>query len=141
MTETPPDEPPPAGTSSGCGKGCLVLFAVPILVIVVALIVSSHHSGSGSEYTQTWSKDYASTTCSDWTDQMTAQQRFAASADILSAARDKIDGGSGVAPDSLIRSFEGEIDDACAKPQPAPNETLTDVTLFIYQADHATYAP
>ena len=98
-------------------------------------------SGDPSKYAQSWTKSYAQTTCQDWTDSMTDQQKFAASADILSSARDKVDGGSGVAPDDLIRAFESEIDDACAPPQPDPTATLTDVTLFIYQADHAQFGP
>jgi hypothetical protein len=115
------------------------LFA---LALLLAACGTSTSAGSPADkYAQTWSKDYASTTCADWSQAMTQQQRFAAAADILSAARDKIDGGSGIAPDDLIRDFQADVDDACNGAPSADTETLTDVTYFIYHQEHTHYGP
>jgi hypothetical protein len=125
---------------TGTCRGCY-LMASPVAMFLMAGCSASESSSGSTKYDQTWSKDYASTTCADWSSTMTQQQRFAAAADILSGARDKVDGGSGVAPDDLISDFQSEIDDACEPGAPTATLTLTDVTLFIYQDDHTHFAP
>lgn len=88
-------------------------------------------SPSVSKYTQTWSKDYASTTCAQWRRAMSDEQQFAAAADILTAARNKIDGGTGLPSDSLIIEFQGGITTSCV----IPKATLTDITYLLYNTE------
>ncbi|MDR6613603.1 hypothetical protein [Leifsonia sp. 1010] len=102
---------------------------------------SSHEALSGDEtsidkYTQTWPKQYSDTTCEDWNNQMTPAQQFAAAADILSSARDKLDGGTGVAPDDLIRQFQSGITNVCV----IDSMTLTDASYGLY-ATEARFHP
>lgn len=78
----------------------------------------------GSKYAQTWARSYSVTTCTDWLKYMMESQKFAAAADILTSARNKIDGGADLPADALIREFEFGITTACV----VPSMTLTDVT-------------
>lgn len=92
-----------------------------------------------SKYTQTWTKAYADTTCTDWQATMTSAQTWAASADMLSAARDNIDHGTGVAPDALITRFQGDITEACSAD--VDGLKLADVAIGVYQIGHDEYQP
>jgi hypothetical protein len=68
---------------------------------------------SSDPYEQTWRKPFRATTCGEWPSDMSAQQRFAAVADMLAGGRNKGDVDTGLPPDSLIRSFEGDVSEAC----------------------------
>lgn len=110
---------------------------VGLFALGIAGCAESGSSGSDNEpasvdkYTQTWEKDYSETTCDDWNDLMSNKQQWAASADILSAARDKIDGGTGVAPDELIDEFQSGITNVCI----VPTMTLTDASYGLYTTE------
>jgi len=54
-----------------------------------------------------------------------------AAADILTSARNKIDGGTGLPADSMIEDFAGGITTACV----VPSMTLTDVTFGLYSTE------
>jgi hypothetical protein len=126
--------------------GCAgVIFLVAIVAIL--LVVASRESGTGQSaatsdagdrYAQTWTQDYASTTCSQWAGDMTEQQRFAAAADMLTSARNKRDGGTGLPPDSLIRTFQGGITSGC---QPIASAKITDIAVFLYLTARTRFAP
>lgn len=88
-------------------------------------------------YVQTWEQSYATTDCSEWKNVMTEQQRFAASADILASAWQKIEGSSDFPSDPLIRRFGYAITDACID----RSFTLTDVSYGVYVSDAATFGP
>jgi hypothetical protein len=62
---------------------------------------------------------------------MTSGQRFAAAADMLTSARNKGDGGSGLPPDSLIANFESGVTTACVPP--ATN--LAEVGALLYLSE------
>lgn len=104
------------------------------LVLVGAAIAgcsSSSGSNNSDKYEQTWPAQYSKTTCTQWLNEMSDQQRFAAAADILTSARNKIDGGSGLPSDALIREFEGGVDTVCV----VPTMTLTDATDGLYSTE------
>lgn len=90
-----------------------------------------------SKYVQTWPKAYSDTTCEDWVGPMTRAQNFAAAADMLTAARNKRDGGAGVPSDALISEFEDGITRACV----IPTMVLTDVAVELYLTDHQRFKP
>lgn len=106
---------------------------------------SSPDSGSSNaaepvdttKYEQTWSQDYSSTTCEEWSTAMTEHQQFAAAADILASARNKIDGGTGLPPDDLIRDFQAAVTDSCM----TPSWTITDASYVAYTDGAARFAP
>lgn len=135
-----PDKPKP---TFGCGAliaiGCGGIVVLAVLLGALSTIGSGSDdddAGSGgddstSKYTQTWSKQYSDTTCADWNNEMTAQQQFAAAADILTSARNKIDDGTGLPSDALIREFEGGITNVCVE----PTMTLTDATYGLYATE------
>ena len=133
-----PERPKPAvgcGAIAGIGCGGIVLLAV--LFGVLSTVgsgkddTSTEADNSASKYTQTWSKQYSETTCSDWSGEMTGQQQFAAAADILTSARNKIDNGTGLPSDVLIREFEGGITNVCVE----PTTTLTNATYGLYATE------
>ncbi len=114
------------------------MFAAFALIglATAGLVGCASASGDGSsaeldKYTQTWGKQYSDTTCDDWNKVMTDAQQWAASADILSAARDKIDGATGVAPDELIDEFQSGITNVCV----VPTMSLTDASYGLYTTE------
>ncbi len=140
----PPGIRQPPGIPSGGGKGagrpvigCLVIVAIVIVGFVACTAIGSSHTSTSSsssdvsKYTQTWPKSYAETTCADWLQTMTSAQRFAAAADILSSARNKIDGGTGLPPDSLITEFAVGTSNVCV----VPTMTITDATYGLYSTE------
>lgn len=134
-----PDKPKPTlgcGAIAGIGCGGIVLLSV--LFGVLSTIGSGSDDGAStraedrtSKYTQTWSKQYSDTTCSDWNDEMSEQQHFSAAADILTSARNKLDDGTGLPSDALIREFEDGITNVCVE----PTMTLTDATYGLYATE------
>ncbi|MDQ0691470.1 hypothetical protein [Arthrobacter sp. W4I7] len=91
---------------------------------------------SADKYAQTWSKSYSKTTCTDWLKTMTPAQQFAAAADILASGRNKIDKGTGMPSDSLVKDFQTATTEYCT----IPSMTLTDATYAVYM-DGKKYRP
>lgn len=81
---------------------------VAVLALFTVLGVSGCASGS-DKYKQTWAKSYGSTSCEEWSDSMSSQQRFAAAADMLVALRSD----SGMPSDDMVHDFESGMDRAC----------------------------
>lgn len=99
----------------------------------------AHGSVAGpGKYDQTWPQSYANTTCADWLSAMSGHERFVASADMLSGARDKGDGGAGVAPDELVATFEAEMTSTC---KVVPTSSITDIAVGLYLTERAKYRP
>lgn len=146
MTDKLPPAPNlsgPGGTkkSLGCGAlsglGCLGVVGVIVLVSVLSTLGGDDDGKAGdaevasSRYTQTWSQSYAETSCDEWNLEMTSAQQFAAAADILTSARNKIDGGVGLPPDAMIGEFQAGITNVCI----VPTMTLTDATFGLYTTE------
>lgn len=135
------DDPRPFWrTDVGGALVALALVGALLAVILLGMdsddpatpsLSTAEGDGTASDLTQTWPKDYASTTCRDWNREMTDAQQYAAAADILTAARNEIDGGTGVPPDPLIVEFQSGVTTACV----IPSATLTDVTFGLYQTE------
>jgi hypothetical protein len=120
--------------------GWIALAVLVVGVIVVASFAFSkpnHQASAPTEYEQTWASSYSDTSCDDWNSQMTGQQRFAAAADMLSAARDKGDGAVGVAPDDLISDFEDGISNACV----SGTQSLAETGAVLYLTERTRYQP
>lgn len=62
---------------------------------------------------------------------MTSAQQFAAAADILESARNKIDEGVGLPPDALTSEFQAGVTNACI----IPTMTPTDATFGLYTTE------
>ena len=90
----------------------------------------------GNKYAQTWERSYSETTCADWTGEMTAQQKFAAAADILVAAWTKIEGSSQFPDDSMINEFRDGIGTACV----VPTMNISEVSYGVYSTE-ARFTP
>jgi hypothetical protein len=127
--------------SLGCGAisglGCLGVVAIIVVASVLATLGGDDDERAGgtaaesSRYTQTWSQSYAETTCDEWNIEMSAGQQFAAAADILTSARNKIDGGVGLPPDALTSEFQAGITTICI----VPTMSLTDATYGLYTTE------
>ncbi len=84
---------------------------------------SGEGSNDGGKYTQTWTKDYAATTCREWNVEVTEDQQWVAAADMLTGARNKGDGGEGLPPESLVNEFKSGITTTCVVPTMSLSET------------------
>lgn len=117
--------------------------AVFVLLLATSGCSSSTDGSDGDggsatgKYDQSWSKSYDTTTCSEWLEEMSSQQRFAAAADMLTGARNKGDGGSGLPADDLIRQFESGLDNACV----IPTATLAETAAALYLTDRERFRP
>jgi hypothetical protein len=56
---------------------------------------------------------------------------------MLTAARHKGDGGTGLPPDSLIRTFEADISEGCL----VPEMTIDEIGAGIYLTGRTQYSP
>ncbi|WP_248582558.1 hypothetical protein [Nocardioides sp. InS609-2] len=118
----------------------LTSAAVATMSVVALSGCGSDGNQGGTDvgkYEQTWPRAYSETTCDDWADEMTGQQHFAAAADMLTSARNKIDGGEGLPPDSLIERFQSDIASTC---QIEGTLTITDAVYVVYN-DDPSYKP
>lgn len=109
-------------------------MGVIVLVSVLSTLGSNDDEkadDASSRYTQTWSQSYAETSCDEWNLEMTSAQQFAAAADILTSARNKIDGGAGLPPDALTSEFQAGVTNVCI----VPTMTLTDATFGLYTTE------
>ncbi|MET9479865.1 hypothetical protein [Streptomyces sp. NPDC006638] len=68
---------------------------------------------------------------------MTQRQRWAAAADMLASARNKMDGGTGMPADIAITRFETDISTACTA---EAQLDIATAAVTIYRLD-PTYAP
>jgi len=110
---------------------------VAVTILALAGCSPSHTTVAPDKYTQTWATDYASTTCTDYTTVMSAHQRWAAAADMLTGARNKGDGGTGMPSDELVTTFMGGVDTACV----VPTMTITDVAVGLYLTERTRFQP
>lgn len=111
-------------------------------LVAVAAVVALTGCSTGpttvapDKYKQTWATPYDSTTCTDYTTQLTASQRWAAAADMLTGARSR-DGAKEMPSDELVTTFMGGIDTACV----VETMTITDVAVGLYLTERARFEP
>jgi hypothetical protein len=98
---------------------------------------TSPAEAAGSSYAQSWPRDYTSTTCHEFLNEMTARQQFAASADMLASARVKGDGGA-MPTNALILAFESGLKNACPV---VPGLALAEAGAGLYLTERARFAP
>jgi hypothetical protein len=120
------------------------LTAALFLAFVVNAANDTGGSSTGSsgtsvddKYDQTWSKSYSRTTCGEWNGEMTADQQWAAAADMLTSARNKGDGGQGLPPDYLVDAFVGGIDAVCV----VRDMSLAEAGASLYLTERARFRP
>lgn len=123
------------------GVKTLPAAAVAVLLSCTGCGSVAESGTSKSKYTQTWSKSYADTTCAEWNSAMTDRQRFAAAADMLTGARNKGDGGSGLPPDSLIVRFQTDVSQGCSVPATADQLSVADAGAAVYLLGRDSYKP
>ena len=126
------------------GRLPYVIVAVVVVLVVSVSVIQSMTKASSieaasstsvvetvGELEQTWTKSYAETTCSDWNAIMDDHEMYVAAADILTSARNKIDGGTGLPPDSMIDEFRSGITTVCV----VPSMTLLEATYGLYTTE------
>ena len=126
----------PWGCGAIAGVGCGVIVLASVLIGVVSTLghddkAETADMADTSKYDQTWSTPYSQTTCDDWLNSMSSREQFAAAADILTSARNKIDDGTGLPSDALVDEFAGGITTVCVE----PTMTLTDATYGLYATE------
>lgn len=123
----------------------LVLLGVAVFVAGCSVLVNrgddpAPDDAGVSKYTQTWGQSYSNTTCAQWNGQMTSAQRFAAAADMLTGARNKGDGGTGLPTDELIRRFQGDVTEGCSV-STAQTMSVAETGAAIYLIGRSQYQP
>lgn len=91
-----------------------------------------------AKYKQTWTKNYGQTSCSELHSVMTAHQRWAAAADMLSAARHADSGTTDMPEDSLVTKFLGQVDAYCDSGDYA---SVADAGGNVYGNERAKFQP
>jgi hypothetical protein len=84
---------------------------------------------------QTWPQSYGTTTCREWTREMSAQQRWIASTEILMHAQ-RGDGATSLPADALVETFRREISTTCKDEETG---RLADVALGVYIIGRSRY--
>jgi hypothetical protein len=114
-------------------------------VVAVLLAVAAHRPGApgsaasdapASGLTQTWPRAYEDTSCMDWAGQMDAQQRVAAAAELLIAAR-VADGRTRTPTTPLVEAFAVGLDDVC---EPEPTTSLAAAADALYVRARLSFA-
>lgn len=113
--------------------------AVTSLALVVLLLAGCGGGPASTKYTQTWTKSYGATPCSDWRDTMDNHQRTVAAADMLLTSRKK-DGAGEVPTDAMIGAFALDMSDMCAAPA-GEVATIAEVGALVYLAFPAEFKP
>lgn len=119
------------------------LTRVFVAVIAVAGISLAGCGGgstqaSSKKFEQTWSTSYGQTTCKQWFNDMTANERFVAAADMLVGAQKTERPDVDLPDDKLITRFEGDISEGC---EPIATMKITDEATFIYLSAPDQYGP
>jgi hypothetical protein len=71
---------------------------------------------------------------------MTEHQKFVAAADMLTGARNKGDGGTGLPPESLITEFESGITNVCQSSK-LSSQSLADIGAGLYLTERDRFGP
>lgn len=88
-------------------------IAIGAIALLLAGCGNAVPTTADDKYSQSWSTDYASTTCVQMLDEMTEHERWVTAADLLSSAR----AANGVQPamptDTLVDAFAASLAKAC----------------------------
>jgi hypothetical protein len=102
------------------------VLATGVALVLGALLLTGCGRGGAPE--QTWPQSYGTTTCREWTGDMTARQRWVASTEILMYAQ-RGDGASSLPADAQVERFRREISTTCEDEKAG---RLADVALGVY---------
>lgn len=119
----------------GCDYAGMTRSFALIAAIAVVLTGCGGEKQGAEKYTQTWRQSYESTTCAQWGTEMTAAQRWAASADMLVGARQQWGITDELPSDDLVDTFEDDLTDACV----IPSMTIGDVGTGLALTERAKY--
>lgn len=108
------------------------------LLLLTAGCASSTPPDPAPAYQQSWPKSYTDTSCAEWAAQMTSEQRLAAAADMLTGARNKGDGGTGLPPAQLVESFRDDVSEGCSA---TGSSSVAEVGASIYMIGRDQYRP
>lgn len=111
--------------------------------ILMLLSASACGGGDTSRYEQTWEKPYEETTCVDWMTEMTEEQQFAMSADLLTALRLDEDPDAEFASDELFAEMLGGIQGLCDADLGYPDgeKRIAAMALLVYSDNRARLGP
>lgn len=91
--------------------------AVRVLIAGVVIVLAACSTGSGDQFKQTWTKPYGDTTCADWDNAMTVQQRFVMGADFLVTMQKRDLGGRDLRQlpgENIMRAFSSAMSNQCS---------------------------
>lgn len=109
--------------------------APPKTTTATTMDVTTAGPSMTGEYTRTWTKDYAKTTCTEFRTVMTGQQAFVAAADMLVNARVGTDSSLPFPSDDLINMFENDVLTGCDTDASA-SDNIVDIASAILVIDN-----
>jgi len=85
-----------------------------------------------TKYVQTWTKDYGDTTCAEFVDEMTTQQRFVMAGDMLVRVWRAEDPDARIPTDEEMTSFAVAVGLVCADEELADVLKATEIAAALY---------
>ena len=110
-----------------------------LIFLAAAILVGCSAGADATKYRQTWPKGYGETTCQDWFENMTDDQRRVAAADMLYVARKK-DGAQALPSDELVATFALDLSDICHAPA-GETGSIGDIGALTYLAYPEKFKP
>jgi hypothetical protein len=107
------------------------------LVVLIALVAMAGGCASASgQYGrgEKWTKAYGETSCHDWRQNMTEDQKLTMAADLLIGKRERNGGPSGLPPDDLVAEFRDSICVGAGE-----DDSVTTIASLVYFADQAHF--
>jgi len=113
------------------------------VALLVTLAIACGGGPTSTKYTQTWTKNYSATTCTDWNTSMNEHQKFVMAADFLLTFQKGDQADVAIPADTLINNFKADISTVCAGNTgfPPDQEKVGSIATLVYGQGGATYKP
>jgi hypothetical protein len=113
-----------------------------LITIAIATVGACGGSPQSTKYTQTWTKSYSMTNCTDWNHVMDDHQQFVMAADFLLTLQRKDKADATIPADGVINNFAADIGTVCTGNTgfSPDQEMVGDVASLVYLQGN-TYKP
>jgi hypothetical protein len=105
-------------------------------LVVLAVLPLAGCGGGEDKYEQTWDTAYSSTTCDQFADEMTDDERFVMAADMIAGTANDENPNAGLPPDSLVDDVVSQMSTAC---EADGSVVMTDVAVGLFMIDPSLY--
>ena len=109
-----------------------------ILLITLLVVAGCGDGPTSTKYVQTWTKPYGDTTCADWRDAMSEQQKFVMAGDILLTSQRKLKADAAIPSDALVGQFQGQLQGLCLT---YPTDDVATASFIVWTTGQDVFAP